>query len=101
MDERSVLLDPGTGLYVRWYFWLRVLDEANRSARYGDPFALLLLDARGGTDRQLADAAGRILSVIRISDIGGALERGRVGVLLPKQDVKVAEEAASRITSAM
>ncbi len=101
MDESRVLLDARTGLYVRWYFWLRVLDEANRSARYGDPFALLLLDARGGTDRQLDEAAAQIPDVVRITDIGGALDNGRVGVLLVKQDVESAEEAASRITSAL
>ena len=101
MDETTVLLDARTGLYVRWYFWLRVLDEANRSARYGDPFALLLLDARGGTDRQLEEAGARLPAVVRITDIAGALDNGRVGILLPKQDVKAAEEAASRITSAL
>src|SRR5438067_7907819 len=72
MDEQSVLFDARTGLYVRWYFWLRVLDEANRAARYGEPFGLLLLDASGGTERQREEAAGAVPGVVRNTDIGGA-----------------------------
>ena len=44
MDESWVLIDANSGLHVSWYFWLRVLDEVNRAARYGAPFSLLLLD---------------------------------------------------------
>jgi GGDEF domain-containing protein len=101
MDEQSVLFDTRTGLYVRWYFWLRVLDEANRAARYGEPFGLLLLDASGGTERQREEAAAAVPAVVRNTDIGGALGAGRVGILLPYQDVESAETAAFRITSAL
>jgi len=100
-DEQSVLFDTRTGLYARWYFWLRVLDEANRAARYGEPFGLLLLDASGGTERQREEAAAAVPAVVRNTDIGGALESGQVGILLPYQDVESAETAAFRITSAL
>ena len=96
-----MLFDARTGLYVRWYFWLRVLGEANRAARYGEPFGLLLLDASGGTERQCEEAAAAVPAVVRNTDIGGSLEPGLVGILLPYQDVASAETAAFRITSAL
>ena len=56
-----ILIDERTGLHVAWYFWLRVLDEVNRSTRYGTPFALLLLEGEieepTGRSRQLDDSA--------------------------------------------
>ncbi|HZP56607.1 MAG TPA: hypothetical protein VFC53_03520 [Dehalococcoidia bacterium] len=99
MDERWVLIDERTGLHVGWYFWLRVLDEANRAARYGTPFGLLLLEAVAprGRERLADDAAARVPRVIRSTDLGGIVGPGRVGVMLPHQDAEAAEQAAGRI----
>jgi len=100
MDESWILLDGGTGLHVPWYFWLRVLDEVNRSTRYGSPFALLLLEADvrpGSSPRLLEEAAARVPALIRSTDLGGAIGTGRVGVLLPQQDVAAAEAAKRRV----
>ena len=68
MDKSWILLDESTGLHVGWYFWLRVLDEVNRAARYGAPFALLLLEI--GTlpacpARAVDEAASRVPDAIR------------------------------------
>jgi GGDEF domain-containing protein len=100
MDESWILLDDETGLHVGWYFWLRVLDEVNRSARYGAPFALLLLEADvhpGSPPRLLEQATARVPAVIRSTDLGGIIGVGRVGVLLPHQDVAAAESARRRV----
>jgi PleD family two-component response regulator len=102
MDERWVLLDTATGLHVGWYFWLRVLDEANRAARYGIPFGLFLLEVDGTNGRQASDrtvqeAMALVPSVVRSTDLAGALGRGRVGVLLPHQDAAALEQASARI----
>src|SRR3990172_13434461 len=100
MDKSWILLDESTGLHVGWYFWLRVLDEVNRAARYGAPFALLLLEI--GTPpacpaRSVEEAAGRVPDAIRSTDLGGMIGAARVGVLLPHQDVNAAELARQRI----
>jgi len=102
MDERWVLIDAATGLHVGWYFWLRVLDEANRAARYGIPFGLFLLEAEvaageHASERALQDAAGLVPSVVRSTDLAGTLGHGRVGVLLPHQDAAALEQANARI----
>ncbi|HYM16844.1 MAG TPA: hypothetical protein VEZ14_14930 [Dehalococcoidia bacterium] len=100
MDEHWVLLDSATGLHVAWYFWLRVLDEVNRSARYGAPFGLLILEADlhpGSSHRLLNDAASRVPAAIRSTDLGGVIGLGRAGVLLPHQDVAAAETARRRV----
>ena len=100
MDKSWILLDESTGLHVGWYFWLRVLDEVNRAARYGAPFGLLLLEI--GTPpscpaRVVDDAASRVPDAIRSTDLGGMIGDSRVGVLLPHQDVNAAELARQRI----
>jgi hypothetical protein len=101
MDERWVLVDLNTGLHVGWYFWLRVLDEANRAARYGIPFGLCLLEAGPESDkapeRVLEDAMSLVPAVIRSTDLGGALGAGRVGIVLPHQDEAAVEQARTRI----
>lgn len=100
MDKSWILFDPDTGLHVSWYFWLRVLDEANRSARYGDPFALLLLEAVVVEDEQsraVEEAAATVPAAIRSTDLGGLVGPGRVGVILTHQPATSAAMAAERI----
>ena len=100
MDKRWILVDRDSGLCMGWYFWLRVLDEVNRSARYGAPFGLLLLDAHApeGASRHAVDeAVSAITGAIRATDLGGLLGRGSAAVLLPEQGAGSAAAATSRI----
>lgn len=100
MDKSWILFDPDTGLHVSWYFWLRVLDEVNRSARYGDPFALLLLETTADVGEHrcsLEDAAATVPAAIRSTDLGGLVGPGRVGVILTHQPATSAVMAAERI----
>jgi GGDEF domain-containing protein len=100
MSERWVLIDHESGLHVGWYFWLRVLDEVNRSARYGSPFGLMLLEAEmeGGAGRHAVQAAvATVPAAIRGTDIGGHLGPGRVGVLLTNQNLDGARVATERV----
>ena len=102
MDERWILIDAATGLHVGWYFWLRVLDEANRAARYGIPFGLYLVEVDGEAsarvpERAISDAMATVPSVIRSTDLAGAAGHGRVGILLPHQDAGALDQAGARI----
>jgi len=100
MKQTSILIDRNTGLHVGWYFWLRVLDEANRSARYGTPFALLLLEpvvAAGSPAKLFDEAAGRVARSIRGTDLAGLAGERRIGIVLPHQDATAAEAARRRI----
>lgn len=95
MSERWILIDQESGLHVGWYFWLRVLDEVNRSARYGVPFGLLLLEVVSD------DANGRgiaaVPGAIRGTDLGGRLGRHRAAVVLMNQDPAGARAAMERV----
>lgn len=99
MDDRWVLIDQDTGLHVSWYFWLRVLDEVNRSARYGNPFGLLILDVEGdGIPRRVVEeGASRVADAIRSTDIAGRLGSARVGVILMEQEAEAAAVGVERI----
>jgi hypothetical protein len=83
---------------VGWYFWLRVLDEVNRSMRYGSPFGLLLLECTtSGGDRPRREAVAQVAALIRSTDLGGIVGPSRVGVLLVQQDGDSAAQARTRI----
>lgn len=100
MDESWALIDANSGLHVSWYFWLRVLDEVNRAARYGAPFGLLLLSAEvelGKPLRLIDDAPSYVPAAIRSTDLGGVLGRGVAAVLLTHQNAAAAEQAQLRI----
>ena len=98
VDERSVLIDRETGLHVGWYFWLRLLDEVGRSDRYGNPFALLLLEsAAGSSARATHDGMSRISAAIRATDLGGLITPRRAGIILTQQEPEPAVVAATRI----
>jgi GGDEF domain-containing protein len=100
VDKSWILIDENTGLHVGWYFWLRVLDEVNRSARYGAPFSLLLLEIEASpasAARAIDEAVSRVPDSIRSTDLGGVVGAGRVGVLLPHQDVDAAGLARERV----
>jgi PleD family two-component response regulator len=93
-----ILIDQQTGLHVGWYFWLRLLDEVNRSARYGNPFGLMLLDAEQRAPRRVIDeAASKVADAIRSTDLAGRLGEGRVGVILFEQDIEGSVTAEQRI----
>jgi GGDEF domain-containing protein len=99
MDDRWVLIDQDTGLHVSWYFWLRVLDEVNRSARYGNPFGLLMLDIEGDgiPHRAVEEGASRLADAIRSTDIAGRLGSARAGVILMEQNAETAAAGVDRI----
>jgi GGDEF domain-containing protein len=99
VDQRSVLFDPATKLYAGWYFWVRALDEVHRAARYGSPFALLLLRARraGGLRKPIDQALSAIASTVRASDLAAVIGPGDAAILLPEQDAASAGEARDRI----
>ncbi len=103
VSENWILIDQDTGLHVGWYFWLRVLDEVNRSARYGSPFALLMLEAeqRSLPRKVAAEAASRVADAIRSTDLAGRLGSGSVGVMLFEQDEAGSESAVARILERM
>ena len=100
MNETRVLLDGATGLHVAWYFWLRVLDEVNRSARYGAPFGLVLLEAADSDPRsakRVENAASHVSAAVRSTDLAGLISPGRVGILLTEQDGESAGLAMRRV----
>jgi PleD family two-component response regulator len=99
VSENWILIDHETGLHVGWYFWLRVLDEVNRSGRYGSPFGLLLLEPeqRAAPRKVIDEASSKVANAVRSTDLAGRLGAGRVGVILFEQDEAGAETAAQRI----
>lgn len=100
VDKNWILIDQGSGLHVGWYFWLRVLDEVNRSARYGNPFGLLILETpRDGHGNGHHDALAEVAAAIRSTDVGGRLSADKAGVILLEQDVPSATAGMERIVA--
>src|SRR3984893_8750468 len=89
------MIDPLTGLYNRRFAQQRLAAEVSRSERMGHPLALVMLDldhfkvfneasTRGTADQALKVFAGRLISVIRGSDLAVRLDANKFMILLPE-----------------
>jgi diguanylate cyclase (GGDEF)-like protein len=104
--KRLAIYDPGTALYHRWYFELRLMEEIHRCERYGLSTAVLFfrlgkapadltfgLDT-SGDNTHLAQITSH---VVRSVDLLATVGEGEYAVCLPHTDAEGAEAAATRI----
>jgi GGDEF domain-containing protein len=93
--------DPVTGSLSREGFDVLVIGELKRSRRYRRPFTLLLVEAREGDSRGLAEALERVTSVLRGSDFVGRYVDRLIAVGLPETSSEAALVAARRVMRSM
>ena len=93
--------DPVTGSLSREGFDVLVIGELKRSRRYRRPFTLLLVEAREGDSRGLAEALERLTSVLRGSDFVGRYVDRLIAVGLPETSSEAALVAARRVMRSM
>ena len=110
--QRLSITDGLTGLWNYRYFTMTIGKEIERSARFGRPLALLMLDIdlfkavndtyghqRG--DAVLVELAGRIRGQVRDVDTVARYGGEEVVVVLPETDEAGAAQAAERICDAV
>jgi diguanylate cyclase (GGDEF)-like protein len=110
--QRLSITDGLTGLWNYRYFTMTIGKEIERSARFGRPLALLMLDIdlfksvndtfghqRG--DAVLVELAGRIRGQVRDVDTVARYGGEEVVVILPETDEAGAAQAAERICDAV
>jgi diguanylate cyclase (GGDEF)-like protein len=110
--QRLSITDGLTGLWNYRYFTMTIGKEIERSARFGRPLALLMLDIdlfksvndnyghqRG--DDVLVELAGRIRGEVRDVDTVARYGGEEVVVILPETDEAGAAQAADRICDAV
>jgi diguanylate cyclase (GGDEF)-like protein len=110
--QRLSITDGLTGLWNYRYFTMTVGKEIERSARFGRPLALLMLDLdhfkdvndtyghqRG--DAVLVELAGRIRAQVRDVDTVARYGGEEIVVILPETDEAGATQAADRICDAV
>ena len=104
--------DPLTNLYNQRVFWELIESEVLRSARHGDRFSLLLIDAdnfktvndtygHGIGDTLLQMVVGAIRSAIRDDDLLSRYGGDEFAAILPETDLAAAETVARRILEAV
>jgi diguanylate cyclase (GGDEF)-like protein len=104
----NAAIDTRTGVLTAKQFAARVLEETDRSRRYGDPLALALVrvedypayvDAQGlGTaEAALRDLARLLRSSVRSIDPVGQVEPGEFAVLLVHTTMAEARAAVARL----
>lgn len=104
--------DPLTGWHRERYLWVRLREELARSARGGDPVALIALDVRdfhalnaalgrGAGDRVLRELTARIDAVVRDGDATVRLVGDRFMLLLPGTGPDGAARVVSRVKAAV
>jgi diguanylate cyclase (GGDEF)-like protein len=110
--QRLSITDGLTGLWNYRYFTMTIGKEIERSARFGRPLALLMLDIdlfktvndtyghqRG--DAVLVELAGRIRAQVRDVDTVARYGGEEIVVVLPETDEAGAAQAAERICDAV
>jgi diguanylate cyclase (GGDEF)-like protein len=110
---RQATTDGLTGLYVRSYFMVRMEEEANRSARYGRTFSLLVMDIdffkkfNDNYGHQTGDEVIKLVCQIIKRAIRGGLDvPGRYGgeelvLILPETSGEGAMVVAERIRNSV
>ena len=81
-DRRSPIIDRVSGLYMDWYFRLRVEEEITRAERFGQRFSVVRLPTR---DSKGAAVSRSIGASLRDVDCAGDLGYA-IAVLLPNTD---------------
>ena len=106
--RRFSIRDEATGLLNRWYLERRLNEEVARCSRYGYPMAVVVLKAAvpnlsgisiDGWQDQSADAAQRLLNVIRNVDLSALLGPFEFAICLVQCDRKGADHAIGRLVS--
>ncbi len=93
--------DPVTGSLSREGFDVLVIGELKRSRRYRRPFTLLLVEAREGDPRALAETLERLTVGLRGSDLVGRYVDRLIAVGLPETSSDAALIAARRVMRSM
>ncbi len=110
--RRLADLDALTGLHNRRYFHETLAREVARAQRYGRRLALLVVDLDDfkainekighlAGDGVLAEAAERIKSVVRTSDIACRVGGDEFAVILPESGIGQADQLYRRIQAAV
>jgi diguanylate cyclase (GGDEF)-like protein len=110
--HQAATVDSLTGLFLRDYFFRRLQEEFHRSARYGGPFALLMLDLdefkqindRHGHlagDRYLRALGPTLRASLRLADLACRYGGDEFCILLPETDGIGARTIAERIRVAV
>jgi diguanylate cyclase (GGDEF)-like protein len=105
-------LDALTGLHNRRYFHETLAREVSRAHRYSRNLALIVFDLddfKGINDRighlagdsVLAEAAERILDVVRSADIACRVGGDEFAVILPESKIRDADQLYTRLRAAL
>ena len=111
-QQQAATVDSLTGLFLRDYFFRRLQEEFHRSARYGAPFALLMMDLdafkeindRHGHlagDRYLRALGPVLRASLRLADLACRYGGDEFCILLPETDAAGARAIAERIRTAV
>ena len=110
--ESQANTDPLTGLFNLRFLQRQIAQMLDVQKRYGQPFAVLLMDVDGlkrindahghqAGDRVLMQVAMALRRAIRSVDIGARLGGDEFCVLAPQQDVEGAIKLAKRLATAV
>ncbi|MBI4299337.1 MAG: GGDEF domain-containing protein [Chloroflexi bacterium] len=106
--QEEAIHDHLTGLYNRRFFEARLQEEMARSARYGRPLAILLIDVdhlkyindklgHGAGDQLLKVVASSMTQSIRNTDLAARYAGDEFTIILPETDSQNAMRVAERL----
>jgi hypothetical protein len=96
--------DPQTALLQRWYFELRIAEEARRCQRYGTTMAMLLLDLTQHDDQERPWLPGGEMDFVQVFartlrsvDLAAKIDERLYAVCLPQTSKRGADIAFRRL----
>ena len=98
------ILDPQTALLQRWYFELRVAEEARRCRRYATSMALIFIKVQAAqeperpwTQDDEIDFVQMFARTLRSVDLAARINEGEYAVCLPQTSAEGAAVAVARL----
>ncbi|RMG60703.1 MAG: GGDEF domain-containing protein [Deltaproteobacteria bacterium] len=86
--RKMIITDSLTGLYNRWYFYLRLNSEIQRAKRYGRTFSLLVLDV--DDFKKFNDTYGHQTGDLLLQSVANVIKKNvRRNDTYPKYDVDI------------
>jgi GGDEF domain-containing protein len=101
--RKIVILDPHTALLQRWYFELRVAEEARRCRRFNTNMAVVFVKVHDTIDpthewpEAELDFVQLFANTLRSVDLAGRINEGEYAVCLPQTSEEGADTAALRL----
>ena len=97
LGRKLAIYERETGLLAYWFAALRCDEECTRSARYGEPLTIIVVECAPENQDQVRDAAHAMTAALRAVDILSYVGNGRFIAILPNTPITMLTAPTRRL----